>query len=49
MDQQHAVVVGGHPQLAFWPAGAIIAVVFGFTLVCESLRDALDPRSRNRP
>ncbi len=49
MDQQHAVVVGGHPQLAFWPAGAIIAVVLGFTLVGESLRDALDPRSRNRP
>ncbi len=42
-------VIDSHPQLAFWPAGAIIVVALGFTLVGESLRDALDPRSRNRP
>ena len=42
-------VIDSHPQLAFWPAGAIIVVALGFTLVGESLRDALDPRSRSRP
>jgi peptide/nickel transport system permease protein len=41
--------IDSHPQLAFWPAGAIIVVALGFTLVGESLRDALDPKSRNRP
>ncbi|MDR7301793.1 ABC transporter permease [Haloactinomyces albus] len=35
-----------HPQLAFWPAGCIILVALGFTLVGESLRDALDPKNR---
>ncbi|HEY2763993.1 MAG TPA: ABC transporter permease [Pseudonocardiaceae bacterium] len=37
-------VIDSHPQLAFWPAGAIITVALGFTLAGESLRDALDPR-----
>jgi peptide/nickel transport system permease protein len=37
-------VIDSHPQLAFWPAGAIITVALGFTLVGESMRDALDPR-----
>jgi peptide/nickel transport system permease protein len=37
-------VIDSHPQLACWPAGAIIAVALGFTLTGESLRDALDPR-----
>ncbi len=31
-------VIDSHPQLAFWPAGAIITVALGFTLVGESLR-----------
>lgn len=31
-------VIDSHPQLAFWPAGAIIIVALGFTLVGESLR-----------
>lgn len=39
-------VIDSHPQLAFWPAGAIIVVALGFTLVGESLRDALDPKNR---
>jgi peptide/nickel transport system permease protein len=39
-------VIDTHPHLAFWPAGAIIVVALGFTLVGESLRDALDPKSR---
>jgi peptide/nickel transport system permease protein len=34
------------PELAFYPAGAIIVVALGFTLLGESMRDALDPRSR---
>jgi peptide/nickel transport system permease protein len=34
------------PELAFWPAGAIIAVALGFTLLGEGLRDAIDPRAR---
>lgn len=39
-------LIDSHPQLAFWPAGAIITVALGFTLVGESLRDALDPKNR---
>jgi peptide/nickel transport system permease protein len=39
-------VIDSHPQLAFWPAGCIIVVALGFTLVGESLREALDPKSR---
>lgn len=35
-----------HPHLAFWPASCIILVALGFTLVGESLRDALDPKRR---
>ncbi|MGB3440784.1 MAG: ABC transporter permease [Actinophytocola sp.] len=39
-------VIDSHPQLAFWPAGCIIVVALGFTLMGESLREALDPKSR---
>lgn len=39
-------VIDSHPQLAFWPAACIIVVALGFTLVGESLRDALDPKRR---
>ncbi|MET0135661.1 MAG: ABC transporter permease [Kibdelosporangium sp.] len=39
-------VIDSHPQLAFWPAGCIIVVALGFTLVGESLREAIDPKSR---
>lgn len=35
-----------HPHLAFWPASCIIIVALGFTLVGESMRDALDPKKR---
>jgi len=34
------------PHVAFWPAGCIVVVAFGFTLMGESLREALDPRNR---
>jgi peptide/nickel transport system permease protein len=34
------------PHLAFYPAACIIVVAFGFTLMGESLREALDPKSR---
>jgi peptide/nickel transport system permease protein len=34
------------PALAFYPAGAIILVALGFTLLGESLREALDPKGR---
>ena len=34
------------PHLAFYPAGCIIVVALGFTLRGESLREALDPKSR---
>jgi len=34
------------PALAFYPAVAIIAVALGFTLLGESLREALDPKGR---
>jgi peptide/nickel transport system permease protein len=39
-------VIDTHPHLAFWPAGCIIVVALGFTLVGEALRDALDPKNR---
>lgn len=35
-----------HPSLAFWPAGCIIIVSLGFTLLGESMREALDPKNR---
>jgi len=38
--------IDSHPQLAFWPAGAIIVVVLGFTLLGEALREAIDPKNR---
>jgi peptide/nickel transport system permease protein len=34
------------PELAFYPAVAIIIVALGFTLLGESLREALDPKNR---
>jgi len=34
------------PSLAFYPAIAIIVVALGFTLLGESLREALDPKNR---
>lgn len=34
------------PHLAFYPAACIIIVALGFTLMGESLREALDPKSR---
>ena len=38
--------IDSHPQLAFWPAGAIVVVVLGFTLLGEALREAIDPKNR---
>lgn len=35
-----------YPALAIWPALCIIVVALGFTLMGESLREALDPKSR---
>ena len=35
-----------YPQLAVYPAVCIIIVALGFTLMGESLREALDPKSR---
>ena len=34
------------PHLAIYPAMCIILVALGFTLMGESLREALDPKSR---
>jgi peptide/nickel transport system permease protein len=34
------------PHLAFWPAACIVVVALGFTLMGESMREALDPRQR---
>jgi peptide/nickel transport system permease protein len=34
------------PELAMWPALCIIVVALGFTLLGESLREALDPKFR---
>lgn len=38
--------IGSYPHLAFYPAACIIVVAFGFTLMGESLREALDPKTR---
>ncbi|TKV58319.1 ABC transporter permease [Nakamurella flava] len=38
--------IDSHPGLAFWPAICIIVVALGFTLLGESLREAIDPKSR---
>ena len=35
-----------HPHLAIYPAMCIVFVALGFTLMGESLREALDPKSR---
>ncbi|MGC1209020.1 MAG: ABC transporter permease [Ornithinimicrobium sp.] len=35
-----------YPHLAFYPAICIIIVALGFTLMGESMREALDPKSR---
>jgi peptide/nickel transport system permease protein len=34
------------PELAYYPAIAIIVVALGFTLLGESMREALDPKNR---
>lgn len=36
------------PRLAFWPGSLIMVTALGFTLLGESLREALDPRSRKQ-
>lgn len=38
--------IGIAPHLAFYPAACIIVVALGFTLMGESLREALDPKAR---
>lgn len=38
--------INGFPHLAVYPALCIIFVALGFTLMGESLREALDPKSR---
>ncbi|MFX1329547.1 MAG: ABC transporter permease subunit, partial [Promethearchaeota archaeon] len=35
------------PWAAFWPGFMIFITVFGFMLVGDGLRDALDPRLKN--
>ena len=36
------------PHLVFFPGLAIMLVVLGFNLLGDGLRDALDPRMKNR-
>lgn len=38
--------IDSYPSLAFWPAGCIVFVALGFTLLGESMREALDPKNR---
>jgi peptide/nickel transport system permease protein len=38
--------INSHPHLAVYPAACIIVVALGFTLMGESLREAIDPKSR---
>lgn len=37
-------LVAAHPELVFFPGGAIFLTVLAFTLVGDGLRDALDPK-----
>ena len=39
-------LVDAFPHMAVYPALCIIAAALGFTLMGESLREALDPKSR---
>ena len=34
------------PELAYYPALAIVIVALGFTLLGESMREAIDPKNR---
>lgn len=43
---QAQTFVDSYPSQAVWPALCIIAAALGFTLMGESLREALDPKSR---
>src|SRR3989442_7053076 len=36
------------PWMAIWPGIAISLAVFGFNMLCDALRDVLDPRLRGR-
>ncbi|MEA2660965.1 MAG: peptide/nickel transport system permease protein, partial [Chloroflexota bacterium] len=36
------------PVLAFWPGIAIVVVVLAFNFLGDAVRDALDPRDRQR-
>jgi len=38
--------INSYPHLAVYPAACIIVVALGFTLMGESLREALDPKTR---
>ncbi|MGH3346156.1 MAG: ABC transporter permease [Nocardioides sp.] len=38
--------INSYPHLAIYPAACIIVVALGFTLMGESMREALDPKSR---
>jgi len=38
--------INSYPHLAIYPATCIIVVALGFTLMGESMREALDPKSR---
>jgi peptide/nickel transport system permease protein len=44
VDGQHYFEV--RPELAYFPALAIILVVLGFTLLGEAMREAIDPKNR---
>jgi peptide/nickel transport system permease protein len=44
VDGQHYFEV--RPELAYFPALAIIVVALGFTLLGEAMREALDPKNR---
>lgn len=46
MLAQAVALLEVRPALAFYPAIAIIIVALGFTLLGESLREALDPKGR---
>jgi peptide/nickel transport system permease protein len=44
MLNEAADMIGLAPRLVFFPGIFIVATVFGFNLLGEGLRDALDPK-----
>ena len=48
MIQEGVSSLATHPNLSFAPGVAILLIVFGFNMFGDGMRDAMDPRMRNK-